>query len=369
MPQVKGRTVAQAWLGSRGLILVSALLIVLTSDIQFSDAVNNWDAHLYGLIAKDGYLEHDNATAFFPGLPMLLRAGLLIGLPVQVTGAVLAMIGSAASAAALYRLGGPWVAIAWLFAPTAVFTTVGYTEPLFCAAAFWAWERGRAGRWPAMAVLAGVAASLRVSGVFLILALAVLVITTDIDVDHGRPRWRDRLIGLVWLALPAGVVGAYLLYLYVLTGDPFAWYTAQSNGWVRGFTWPWQSAINTWSVAQPGGYPDHPWWSEVFRAEIVSMVLGLLTTGWCLGRRRWAEAVWVGIQVVAFSTSYWFFSVNRAVLLWFPLWIMLVDLAQWTPRRPWGRILHRSAVVLSVIAMVAAMVWWCWLFFTGHWAS
>ena len=43
----------------------------------------------------------------------------------------------------------------------------------------------------------------------------------------------------------------------------------------------------------------------------------------------WAEASWVGIQVVAFSLSYWFFSVNRAILLWFPLWIMIGSLGCW----------------------------------------
>ena len=42
---------------------------------------------------------------------------------------------------ALYRLGGPLAAVARPFAPTAVFTVVPYTESLFCAAAFWAWER------------------------------------------------------------------------------------------------------------------------------------------------------------------------------------------------------------------------------------
>ena len=57
------------------------------------------------------------------------------------------MVGSAVAAAALLRLGGPWAAVAWLFAPTAVFTTVPYTESVFCALAFWAWERARADRW------------------------------------------------------------------------------------------------------------------------------------------------------------------------------------------------------------------------------
>ena len=42
-------------------------------------------------------------------------------------------------------MSGRHRAVLWLFAPTAVFTTVPYTESLFCAAAFWAWERARRG--------------------------------------------------------------------------------------------------------------------------------------------------------------------------------------------------------------------------------
>ena len=61
----------------------------------------------------------------------------------------------------------------------------------------------------------------------------------------------------------------------------------------------------------------------MFRAEIASMVLGIVVTVVCLSRQRWAEAFWVGIQVLAFSCSYWFLSVNRAVLLWFPLFILI----------------------------------------------
>ena len=86
--------------------------------------------------------------AFFPGLPVLLSLGLAVGHPDRRSpGCVLSLAGSAVAAAALLRLGGPWAAVAWLFAPTAVFTVVPYTESLFCAAAFWAWERARADRW------------------------------------------------------------------------------------------------------------------------------------------------------------------------------------------------------------------------------
>ena len=73
----------------------------------------------------------------------LPRRRFLIG---AATGTAAVTVAGAFAAAALVRLGGPWAAIAWLFAPTAVFTTVPYTESLFCAAAFWAWERARADR-------------------------------------------------------------------------------------------------------------------------------------------------------------------------------------------------------------------------------
>lgn len=354
--------VAQAWLGSRLIVLLLAVTLAMAQGQTLTRVLDNWDADLYGKIARDGYLAHENSMAFFPGLPALMSAGLQLGAPTAITGLVVSGIGSALAAAALTRLANSWVALAWLFAPTAVFTVVPYTESLFCAAAFWAWERARSDRWAAAAVLAGVAAAVRVSGIFLIIALAVLAVTT-------LRRWPDRARALAWLVVPGLVVVGYLAYLYALTGDPLAWYHAQKGGWMREFTWPWQSAINTWPVIAPGGYPDQPLWAPVFRLEVVSMVLGVLTTGWCLGRRRWAEAVWVGVQVLAFSTSYWFYSVNRATLLWFPLWIMLVELARWRPRSGIARVLHHVALGAGSAAMGCGLLFWCWLFFTGNWAG
>ena len=102
---------------------------------------------------------------------------------------------------------------------------------------------------------------------------------------------------------------------------------------------------------------------------MVSIALGLVVTAWCLRRRLWAEASWVGVQVLAFSLSYWFFSVNRATLLWFPLWIMLARWGTWQPDRPVAARLHRALVLLAWALGVVLLLWWSWLFFTGHWAS
>ena len=104
-------------------------------------------------------------------------------------------------------------------------------------------------------------------------------------------------------------------------------------------------------------------------AEIVSMGIGVLVVGWCLGRRLWAEASWVAIQVLAFSISYWFMSVNRAILLWFPLWMMIAQLVTWRPERVVARAVHHVVVGLAFVASVLAMLAWSWLYFTGNWAS
>ena len=75
------------------------------------------------------------------------------------------------------------------------------------------------------------------------------------------------------------------------------------------------------------------------------------------------------MQVLAFSLSYWFFSVNRRRLLWFPLWMMVAAWGTWRPRQPGLRLAHRVIVVAAFTAEIVLMVWWSWLYFTGHWAS
>jgi uncharacterized membrane protein YGL010W len=98
----------------------------------------------------------------------------------------------------------------------------------------------------------------------------------------------------------------------------------------------------------------------MFRAELVAVLIGvLLTNRWLLRRRRWGEATFVGLQVLAFATSNRFFSVPRATLLWWPLWI---GLAAWSQRRP--------AVLTGYLTVLAPfMVVFTLLFSLGRWAT
>ncbi|MBI5027513.1 MAG: hypothetical protein HZB48_01550, partial [Actinobacteria bacterium] len=78
------------------------------------------------------------------------------------------------------------------------------------------------------------------------------------------------------------------------------------------------------------------------------------------------EATWDGLQVLAFATSYWFMSVNRAVLLWFPLWMLLGRLAESRRRMPtWRAVLIGLAVAGALVVQAV----WSWLFFTGRWQA
>jgi hypothetical protein len=370
-----GRIVIQAWLASRGMIVAVALVLAIVQQRTLTGIVSNWDVQHFARLAEAGYWAASDGTlmAFFPGWPAILWLFGQLGVPAAISGVIISTACSAVAAAALYRLGGPWAAVAWLFAPTAVFTMVPYTESLFCAAAFWAWERARADRWLAATLLTAVACTVRVSGLFLICALLVMIMTTGTPIAVKLRRAALMLI-------PAALIVAFASYLYALTGSWTAWYRAQSTGWVRELTWPWDSFLNTIPAILPGAYANHPWWAAVFRGEMISMAAGISVTIWCIvlslrARKSadstptmWGEASWVGVQVLAFSMSYWFFSVNRATLLWFPLWIML---GRWVagPSNGDARPLRRVLVACAFAVEILLMLWWSWLFFTGHWAS
>jgi len=366
------RLVVQAWLGTRLVLVITAVAVALATGRGLVEVLANWDVQHFVFIAQHGYAK-PTEVAFFPGLPLALRGGMLLGLDPVVAGTILSLVTSALATWALFRLGGRWAAIAWLLAPTSVFTLVPYSESPFCAAAFWAWERATRRRWASASALAAAACTLRVSGLFLVGALFVLAVWQWWG-SHGRRAAaspapdavaRDRLgRSLPWLVPPLLVLAAYATYLYVLTGSWTAWFTAQATGWMRQLTLPWDAVRNSWRSIQPGMYADHPGWVWIFRAEFLSMIVGVVVVAVLLRRRRVPEAAWVGVQVFAFSLSYWFQSVCRAVLLWFPLWTLVGEAVERRRTGAWPWVWAATALV-----MLAVQVAWAVLFYLGMWAG
>jgi hypothetical protein len=160
--------------------------------------------------------------------------------------------------------------------------------------------------------------------------------------------------------LPAVPVLGFMAYLKQIHGSWFAWQQAQQKGWNREFTWPWTSLVHTVQAASARHFSaDRTDWTWMFRAELVALLAGLALLVWLLWRRSWGEAAWVGSTIAAFATSYWIYSLTRATLLWWPLWIGLAVMAE---RRPWlGRLYLAVAIPLAAI--------WAAAFFTGRWSG
>ncbi|MFJ7061423.1 mannosyltransferase family protein [Streptomyces microflavus] len=336
-----------------------------------------WDANHYLHIARDGYFPADagpwvsgwdNREAFFPGFPLLLRAVHTIVPSWTGAGLLISFVAGAVAVLALARIARTYVpedtdgrrtVLFFLLSPCVVFLTAGYTEALFLAFALPAWLAAQRHHWALACTLTALATTVRVSGLFLAAAIAVLF---ALSARSGRGRggragsqraWRS--VG--WLALPALPPAAYSWYLHDRTGDWMAWKHAQERGWYREFHAPWEAWANTWNAAFDGVHTTG--YAAMFQAELAAMVVGVALVVLLVRHRRRPEAVYVALSLWALGTSYWYTSIPRATLLWWPLWIGLAALSL---RHPWFRTAY-LCVAVPVTALVALA------FLTGRWAG
>ena len=357
------RAALAVWAGWRVGVLVigiatAGLLNAGSTSFGLQERWYHWDVVHFVGIARSGYAGEPTGVpneAFLPGLPLLMRAGSELGLSEVAVGLVVSLVASAVAAVALARLAerlvpdtGMWTVLVWLLAPTSVFLAAPYTEALFLALALPAFLAAQDRRWWLAAVLTAAAATVRVSALFL---LAALLVQWWVD---GRRRLRD----VAWLALPVVPIGVIVAVQHAATGSWSAWWDAQrSPEWSRGARPPWETAQNTWEAAFAGTVDvDYAW---AFRLEMVAVAAGIATTAWCLRRRWWPEATFVGLNVAAFAFSYWYLSVPRAALLWWPLWVGIAVVIR---HRPWVRALWLGGSGALATA-------WAIAFFSGRWAG
>ncbi|GGL01278.1 hypothetical protein Sme01_41490 [Sphaerisporangium melleum] len=350
------------WLGSRiGIVIaMTAGVAILGGDeakTPFLERWLHWDAGLLVEIAKFGY-DGDPAEkpdpglpAFFPGMPIALRLVHLIVPDWSLAGLLISFAAGAVAVLALARLadfegppGAGWrAALALILFPMAVFLFAGYSEPLFLAFAIPAWLYARRQDWSAAALLAAGASCMRITGLFLALALIVEFVTQ-----------RRRLREAWWLAVPFLPLVAYSAYQHQRTGDWLAWQHAQEAGWGRRMVWPWESFQTTLQMASGDG--QFVW---AFRMEVAGALLGVAVLVWLLLARRWSEFVYVGLQVGALLFSAYYLSIPRSALLWWPVWVLL---GRASARRPWLLLLY--AVVVGPL-----MVMNVYGFMRGAWAG
>ncbi|TMS00400.1 mannosyltransferase family protein [Nonomuraea basaltis] len=341
------------WFGSRAGLLVTTLLGVSLG--EYADKWRKWDAGLFITIAQYGYdgepgrPADEGLPAFFPGLPAALRLVHLVVPDWSAAGLLISLVAGAVAMVALARLAeiegaNGWMAVLALLAfPMAVFLAAGYSESLFLAFAIPAWLAARQGRWPQAVLLAAGASCVRITGLFLAVALVVEFFTAK-----ESPRRAG------WLVVPFAPLVAYSYYHHLRSGDWLAWKHAQEAGWGREFEWPWEAWKTTWHSAM--GTDD---FAVAFRMEIAGAVVVVAALVWLLVLRRWSELVYTGAQAAALMTSAYYLSIPRSLLLWFPLWVLVARVAT---RRAWVIALY--ALVSGPLMLVNAV-----RFFSGAWAG
>lgn len=347
----------------------------------------HWDWWHYLHIAQDGYFPHgadpspgtdspgtdspgtdrDNREAFFPGFPLALRAVHTLVPDWAAAGALISLVAGAVAVLALARIArrylpdpdtGRRAVLFFLLSPCAVFLAAGYTEALFLAFALPAWLAAQRRDWPRAALLACLATTVRPSGLFLAAALIAHYLTTIRAHRPHRPhRPRHHWRTLPWLALPALPLFLYSWYLQTHTGDWMAWKHAEERGWYRTFHAPWDAWRTTWDAAF--GHIQTTGYAIEFQAELLAMLLGLALTALLVRHRRWPEALYIALTLWALGTSYWYMSIPRATLLWWPLWCLL---AARSLRTPW--------ITTAYLTVVAPLMTVCAItFMTGRWAG
>ena len=250
--------------------------------LRLADLFCRWDGPLYLNVARDGYdvVHLSWSTAFFPGLPLAIRAvHRTFGLSLRASGQLLGNLADVTGFVALVRLAerrwrttpasprkspGGAAAVAWALCPARVFGMGVATEGLFVATsagAFLAAERRRAGWAWALAAAAG---SVRVQGACVGVGLAAQCAWDAWRAAGARapsrvgesaaapPAGWARIKRAVRLGAAntlayalAGALGpaAYATYLGLRTGDPLAFVHAQ-GAWQRRPSWPWQTLLS-----------------------------------------------------------------------------------------------------------------------------
>jgi hypothetical protein len=335
---------------SRLCVAVTALVLAAQHHSGVTSIFTTWDSGYYLAIASSGYPTHVviaapgviNATpsalvAFFPGFPLLAKAlSVVSGLPLTWGAVVLSWIAGAAGAlTATALVAGRYGARAGVQAgvllavfPGSVVDGLIYADGVAVALAIGsllAVERRRF--LLAGLVGAGATASLSLFLVPLVAALALAALAAR--------SWR----GLVAPVLAACGGGAYLCWLWAVTGSPLTWTRVEHAGWMVHLSLPWSegTAYSAYAFSASG-------------VTLVSVAsIAVAATGLVLLVMQRAPLAWLALSVlviagVTFDGGAWI--APRFVFDAFPL-VLACGIA--LPRRALWPVALLSVVLLALM--------------------
>jgi len=326
------------------------------------DLFNNWDAHWYLDIARDGYRAHDYSTAFFPLYPLLLHLAGFVFHDLRIAGYLVSNALLLGSCFLLWKLvardeGREEVAdralIFFLFCPVSFFFSIVYTESLFfflmLALACCATER----RWLAAGCFGYLAALTRPVGVLLVVVLVAefVVLFREHCRSAGKnaptlpPLRRPTACFLGSLLLTVAGLGTYCFYLGRTFGNPLDFVKSQAH-WNRYFALPWVPFERFIYLA----------FYDVWFYAAVAMGFILIVIGLAMRLRASYSTLCIAYFLVYLSTSQ-LEAIPRFLSVLFPFYITIAIVAvRWPRLEP---LLLAGSVMLLTLSTV--------LFVNGYW--
>lgn len=293
--------------------------------------VTTADVNWYTGIANEGYERRAfNADvprnwAFFPLYPLLLRLASTLTGELALTGVAISHLFFFVALVLLHRTclafgldeGDADRSLYYLaFFPVSYFFSLPLTESLFLMLTVGSILSAKRGRWWTAGALGALASATRTTGVLLLPVLFVLYWQ-----EHGLPR-RLRADMLAPLVVPAGLV-AFMLYLYAITGNAFAFKDAMS-AWGREagfFLRPLYDYLR-----QPWLIAAH-WDFRLlnFAAAATVIVCGAVL----IKRREYALATYTLLSALVALSSALLQSQARYAMVVFPVYMVLARAGRW----------------------------------------
>jgi 4-amino-4-deoxy-L-arabinose transferase-like glycosyltransferase len=192
---------------------------------------SRWDSSWFLDIARDGYVDPQKSTAFFPLYPLLVKVtGTILGGHYILAGIIVSLAACAAAFVLLYQLGrellgedGAYRAVLYLsLFPMALFLGAVYSESVYLTLSLASFLLALRRRFAFAAVAVGLAILTRSAGIALLPAIGLLAWRSD-----------DRARSLASLLIAPAIAAAWPLWLWVRIGDPFVFLDAQQDAWGR----------------------------------------------------------------------------------------------------------------------------------------
>jgi Mannosyltransferase (PIG-V) len=218
--------------------------------------VARWDSIWYLQIAHAGYFSQQS-SGMFPLYPMLIRIGTTIFRSELLVGLAVSLVSMALALYLLERLvrldfdeaTARKTVLLIAFFPAAFFLSAVYTESLYLLVSVGAVYAARRDRWSLAGICGGLAAATRSDGILILAPLLLIYLygprahpRLDGPCAWWKPRYRVRT-SVGWLALVPAGLAAYLAYLGIAHGQPFATYYAQEAYWGHHFAGPFGGVI------------------------------------------------------------------------------------------------------------------------------